>query len=195
MLPYDAQLSAMHDSAVVWKHQKKYGAIIELDVNWHKLDFAGRPAYLVMANDITDQTRAQAAVNESEERYRELFENANDIIYTIDLAGNFTSLNQTGQRLTGYSLTEALSMNIAQVVAPDHLENVRQQLARKLESNEASTVYDTEIITKAGERLSLELSSRLIFRSGKPVAVQGTARDITARKAAEDALTDSEEKF
>src|SRR5207244_11375474 len=106
-----------------------------------------------------------------EESYPELFENANDIIYTIDLAGNFTSLNQTGERLTGYSLAETLTMNIAQVVAPDHLENVRQNLARKLESNEVSTVYETEIITKSGASLPLELSRRLIFHSGKPVAV------------------------
>src|SRR5438105_6027403 len=195
LLSYFAQHRERNDSAGVWKHRKKDGTIIEVDVNWHKLDFAVRPAFLVMANDITDQKRAQAAVTESEERYRELFENANDIIYTIDLAGNFTSLNQTGERLTGYSLAEALTMNIAQVVAPDHLENVRQNLARKLESNEASTVYETEIITKSGGRLPLELSSRLICRGGKPVGVQGTARDIAARKVAEDALKDSEEKF
>jgi PAS domain S-box-containing protein len=195
LLSYIGQHSERCDAAGVWQHQKKDGTIIEVDVNWHKLDFAGRPAYLVMANDITDQKQAQAAVNESEERYRELFENANDIIYTIDLTGNFTSLNQTGQRLTGYSLAETLTMNISQVVAPDHLENVRQNLARKLESNEDSTVYETEIITKSGGRLSLELSSRLICRGGKPVGVQGTARNITARKAAEEAVKDSEGKF
>jgi len=153
LLTYIGKHSERHDAAGVWKHQKKDGSVIEVDVNWHKLDFAGRPAYLVMANDITDQKRAQAAVVESEERYRELFENANDIIYTIDLAGNFTSLNQTGQRLTGYALSEALTMNIAQVVAPEHIEKVRQNLARKIESNEASTVYETDIITKSGGRI------------------------------------------
>ncbi|MFN2577498.1 MAG: PAS domain S-box protein [Pyrinomonadaceae bacterium] len=195
LLSYLGEHREGHDAAGVWKHRKKDGTLIEVEVNWHRLDFAGRPAYLVMANDITDQKRAQAAVIESEERYRELFENANDIIYTIDLAGNFTSLNQTGARLTGYSVAEALKMNIARVVAPEHLENVRQNLARKLESNEVSTVYQTEILTKSGERLPLELSSRVICRGGQPVGVQGTARDIRARKAAEDALKDSEEKF
>src|SRR5438128_7770317 len=103
-----------------------------------------------MANDITDQKREQAAVIESEERYRELFENANDIIYTIDLAGNFTSLNRTGERLTGYSQAEALQMNISQVVAPDHLETVSSNLARKIEANDGSTVYEADIITKSG---------------------------------------------
>ena len=195
LLSYLAQKKVNRDAAGTWKHQKKDGSLIDVNVNWHRLDFAGRPAYLVLAADVTEQKQAQAAVIESEERYRELVENANDIIYTIDLAGNFTSLNQVGQRLTGYTLDEALKMNIAQVVAPDQLDTVQQNLARKLETDESSTVYETVIITKSGSRLHLELSSRLIFRGGKPVGAQGTARDITARKAAEEAVKESEEKF
>ena len=181
--------------AGAWKHRKKDGSVIDVDVNWQKLDFAGRPAYMVMANDITEQKQAEIAMRESEERYRELFQNANDIIYTIDLAGNFTSLNQTGERLTGYTQAEALSMNLTQVVAPDQLAIVRENLARKIDSNDNSSVYETEIITKAGRHLPLELSSRLIYQAGRPVGVQGIARDISARKGAEEALKDSEEKF
>jgi PAS domain-containing protein len=59
-----------------------------------------------VATDITDSRRAEASIRESEERYRELFENANDIIYTHDLQGNFTSLNRSGERITGYSREE-----------------------------------------------------------------------------------------
>ena len=51
--------------------------------------------------DITDQQNADEAIRESEERYRQLFENANDIIYTHDLQGNFTSLNRNGERNHG----------------------------------------------------------------------------------------------
>src|SRR4029079_8264444 len=60
-----------------------------------------------VATDVTDQRRAEGVIRENEERYRELFENANDIIYTHDLAGNFTSLNRSGELLTGYSREEA----------------------------------------------------------------------------------------
>jgi len=194
LLAYVAKKSGTHDAAGHWKHCKKDGSVIDVEVNWHKLDFAGRPSYLVMANDITEQRQAEAAMRESEERYRELFENANDIIYTIDLAGNFTSLNQTGERVTGYTQTEALNMNLTQVVVPEQVDLARAMLARKLDTDKA-TVYELDIITKSGQRIPLELSSRLIYQEGKPVGVQGIARDISARKGAEEALKDSEEKF
>jgi PAS domain S-box-containing protein len=178
----------------VWRHKKKDGTIIEAEVSWHRLIFAGRPAKLVLATDVTERKRAEAAMRESEERYRELFENANDIIYTHDLTGNFTSLNKSGERVTGYPRAEALQMNIADVLAPDYVDTARQMLARKA-VDKLSTVYDLEIISKDGRRVALEVSTRLIYADGKPVGVQGVARNITERKRAEEALKDSEEKF
>src|SRR5258706_5293992 len=192
---YLAEHPERNDQAGAWKHLKKDGSVIDVEVSWQKLDFAGRHAYMVMANDITEQKQVQIAMRDSEERYRELFQNANDIIYTIDLAGNFTSLNQTGERLTGYTQAEALLMNIAEVVVPEHLDFVRQNLARKIESNDTSSVYETEIAANSGQPIPLQLSSRLIYQNGKPVGVQGIARDISARRGAEEALKDSEEKF
>ena len=182
------------NEAGAWKHRKKDGSVIDVHVNWQKLDFAGRPAYMVMANDITEQKRAEIAMRESEERYRELFENANDIIYTHDLTGNFTSLNKSGERVTGFSREEALRMNIANVLAPAYVDTARQMLARKAASK-VSTVYELGIIAKDGRAVALEVSTRLIYGSGVPVGVQGIARDITKRKGAEEALKDSEEKF
>src|ERR1051326_2392862 len=98
--------------------------------------------------DITDQQHADAAIRESEERYRELFENANDIIYTHDLQGNFTSLNRSGERITGYSREEAAMMNVADVIAPEYLSLARDMMAQKA-SQGASTVYEIDIISRA----------------------------------------------
>ena len=127
-------------------------------------------------------------MRESEQRYREIFDNANDLIYTHDLKGNFTSLNETGEQLTGYSKTEALSMNFAQVVVPEQVDLARQMLGRKLHSDDAATVYELDITSKDGRRMTLELSTRLIYRDGKGVGVQGIGRDVTERKRAQAEL-------
>src|SRR5260370_19117428 len=127
--------------------------------------------------------RDDVTLRESEQRYREIFDNANEIIYTHDLEGNSTSLNQTGERLTGYTRDEALNMNVAQVVAPEHLANVRRMMGLK-EQRDQPMVYELEIIAKSGRRIALELSTRLIYREGKPAAVLRIGRDITLYQTA-----------
>src|SRR5215216_2543473 len=144
-----------------------------------------------VATDITDSRRAEVSIRESEERYRELFENANDIIYTHDLQGNFTSLNRSGERITGYSREEAALMNVADVIAPEYLDLAREMIAQKA-SEKVSTVYEIDIITNDGRRVRLEVSTRLNFRDGKPVGVQGIARDLTERKHSEEVLRESQ---
>jgi len=124
-------------------------------------------------------------LHEIADRYRELFENANDIVYTTDLNGRFTSVNRAGERLTGYTQDEARKMDIAQVVAPEYLPLVRKMLARKAAGDEPAT-HELEIVTKDGRRVPLEVCSQLFFRNGKPVGVQGIGRNITKRRLAED---------
>ena len=146
-----------------------------------------------VAIDITENRQAQKALQENEERYRELFENANDIIYTHTLSGGFTSLNRSGEKITGYSREEALKMNIVDVLAPEYVKTAREMIAQKTDAK-ASTVYEIEIITKNGRRVRLEVSTRLIYHGGKPVGIQGVGRDLTERKRSEEALTQQSER-
>ncbi|CAG0947105.1 Cyclic di-GMP phosphodiesterase response regulator RpfG [Anaerolineae bacterium] len=147
-----------------------------------------------IARDITARKRAEEALRESEDRFRELFENANDIVYTHDLAGNYTSVNRASEQITGYTREESLTLNIAQVVAPEYLALANQMTQSKV-SGGTPTSYQLEILAKDGHRVPLEVSTRLIYREGNPIGVQGIARDITKRKRAEEALHESEERF
>jgi PAS domain S-box-containing protein len=137
--------------------------------------------------DITERRRAELAVRVSEQRYRDLFENANDLVYTHDLRGQFTSVNAAAEKITGYTRAEALEMNMAQVAAPEELAGVLRQIDSKL-GGEGPTTYEFDILAKDGRRVSLEASTRLQIENGKPIGIHGVARDITGRKLAEAEL-------
>jgi PAS domain S-box-containing protein len=122
-----------------------------------------------------------------EAKYRGLFENAHDIIYTHDLEGNLTALNRAGQQILGYRADEAIGMNIARLVAPEQLELARQMTARKAVQG-GTTHYELQVLAKDGHRVDLEISSWIVRREGEPVRVEGIARDIRERKRAEQAL-------
>ena len=147
-----------------------------------------------VVRDLTEQKLAAEALKESEERYRELVENANDIIYTHDLAGNFTSLNRSGERIVGYTWEEAAKMNIADVIAPEYIDFAREMITRKT-SDKTPTIYEIELIAKDHRRVRIEVSSRLIFENGKAIGVQGVARDLTEHKRSQDALRESQTFF
>lgn len=137
--------------------------------------------------DITERKQAEQELRLSEHRYRELIENAHDIIYTHDLQGNYTSVNQMAQRITGYGHDEAMRMNMLDVVAPEDREQAREMLARKL-AGEDVTTYEIEVLAKDGRRIPVEVNTRVIYENGQPVGVQGIARDVTERKTLEAQL-------
>jgi diguanylate cyclase (GGDEF)-like protein/PAS domain S-box-containing protein len=149
-------------------------------------DHHGTPEGVVyVASDYTERRRAEQALRESEHRYRTLFENAYDLVYTHDLNGRLTSINPAGERITGYSREELLGKSIQDLVVSEHLQHGLEQTRRKLDGETESTFYELDILARDGRRVSLELSSRLIRRDGVPVGVQGIARDVTERKASE----------
>jgi PAS domain S-box-containing protein len=173
--------------------RRKDGTWIWLEVNAAPYrNPAGEIVGTIAANtDITERKSAGDALRESEERYRDLVENAHDIIYSQDLDGHYTSMNQAGEQITGYTLEEALALNVTQTVAPEFLAKAREMLARKL-SGENVTAYEMEIIAKDGHRITVEANTKLVFQDGVPIGVQGIARDVTQRKQLEDQLRQSQ---
>jgi len=137
-----------------------------------------------VSHDITERKRAEEAIRASEERYRELFENASDLVFTTDLKGGLTSLNQVAAKTIGYSREEATGMNLRQLVDRRQWRLVDETRERLLAGDSAMSV-ELEVRTKDGRRVILEVKPGLIYKDGKPVAMQGIGRDITGREAAE----------
>lgn len=170
---------------------KKDGSPITLEVNSSVIRKNGEAVAIQgVARDITERKRTQEINRKNEERYRDLFENANDLIYTHDLEGNFTSLNRAGERITGYSRVDAVGKNIADIVATEFLETARAMTASKM-FEDRPTTYELEVIASDGRRVPLEMSTRLIVNDGVPVGVQGIGRDISERRQAQESLVNT----
>ncbi len=126
-----------------------------------------------------------------EQRFRDIFENANDIIFTHDLEGRITSINPAGLRMLGYTAEEVGGLTIDQLIAPEDRDRARHMRETALSNGEVAT-YDLKFITKVGQRRMVEVSKRASYKDGNRLGVQGIARDITDRKRAEEALRESQ---
>jgi two-component system, sensor histidine kinase and response regulator len=154
----------------------------------------GANARIALIQDETARHSAEEALRASEERYRELFENANDVIFLHDLKGNLIAVNRAAEYLTDYSRSEVIGKSFEVLVAPEArnqtLDNIRTRLG-----GSATQHYELPIISKSGQRRFLEVSTRIIYRRGHPVAIQNFGRDITERKLAEQKVLESAQEL
>ncbi|MDQ3129668.1 MAG: PAS domain S-box protein, partial [Acidobacteriota bacterium] len=179
----------------IFPHRLANGEIRDVEVHSSPLYGENETLLYSIIHDVTERNRTQESLTESEEQYRNVFENANDLIYVYDLKGNYLSVNRKTEQLFGYTREEALQMNIAQIVAPEHLKMARRMMAKKIAGAKKQTAYEVDCITKSKDRVTLEVNTTGIYKNGALIAVQGIARNITERKRAEELLKSSEEQY
>jgi PAS domain S-box-containing protein len=170
------------------RHRKKDGTIIEVEINTFPIVFQQRRATVATAQDVTARRQLEQTLRASERQYRELCEQANDAIYTHDLQGNLTSINEAGVRFLGYSHEELIGMNMAQLLSPEDLARAQEMVQRKFAGDLKYTIYEVRVMTKDGRQLPVELSTTLMSQDGQPIGVQGIARVLTERKRMEEHL-------
>ncbi|MFI5072404.1 MAG: PAS domain S-box protein [Terriglobales bacterium] len=138
-----------------------------------------------------ERKRAESAVRQCEERFHDLFENAKDILFTLDLEGRITSLNKSAEEVMGWTKSEALQRNIKSLVAPEHF-GLCGQMMRRILNEEPLQHFEISMLRKDGRTAVLETSARLIRSNGKKDGVQGIARDVTERRQLENMVRQSQ---
>lgn len=148
---------------------------------------SSRPdAVVCTARDMTERKLAETALRESEAKYRNLFESANDSILIIDAETNrFLNVNQNAARRLGYTRAEMLVLCADNIDAP-WAASRKQAIIRQLEAN-GHVIYEYGHRRKDGREMPVEISSRVI-EYGNRLAFQCFVRDITERKQAEERL-------
>src|SRR4030042_1046214 len=138
---------------------------------------------------------SQNALQESEKRYRQVVENATEIIYAIDDKGNFTYGNPAGLKVAGYSLQELRGLNYTDLVVPDHRERVSQAYINQFRERRPTSYIEFPFFNKSGEIIWFGQNTPLVIEDGRVVGFQIIARDITERKKVEQALSESEQRY
>ncbi len=140
------------------------------------------------ANLYDEQRKFIERLQASEEKFRQIFENAHDAIWVHDMEGNVISANEAAARLTGYDVGTLLRMNVKSFLTDEGLSLARDIRRRLLSNEPVAQPYEQKLITKTGAEAVLKLTTSLITSGGKPVGFQHIARDVTKEKRLQESL-------
>ncbi|MEK6301253.1 MAG: response regulator [Acidobacteriota bacterium] len=138
--------------------------------------------------------QTEEALRKSEERYRDLFENATDLIQSCSAEGKLIYVNRAWREALGYSAEEVPALSIFDIIHPSSRSHCQEMFGRVM-SGEKVDQIDAMFVTKDGRTIAVEGSSSCRFKDGKPIATRSIFRDITERKRAEDALKKSQQQL
>ncbi|HEV8309064.1 MAG TPA: PAS domain S-box protein [Methylomirabilota bacterium] len=175
---------------------RRDGTIVPLE-GWARFihDKQGRPIeHQGVFRDISVRKQAETALRESEERYRNLFENANDPIATLSLDGTTLTVNRALETALGYSREELVGRHYARFVTPETHAEWEERTRRAAAGEKLPSIAEIEVVRRDGAVIPIEARISIIRdRAGTPVGVQVIFRDITERKLMEAGLRRSEE--
>ncbi len=178
---------------------KKDGNRVIHDVSISLLrDTQGKPAgFRGIARDITERKQMEEALRQSEEKYRNILYSIQEGYFELDLAGNYTFVNDANCRLLGYSRDEIIGMNTRQHMPyEDNYKKASQAYTKLFLTGKPIESLEIFSVKKDGTPVIYETSVTLIKNAqGKAIGFRGVSRDITQRKNMEEALRQSEERY
>jgi PAS domain S-box-containing protein len=176
---------------------RKDGTIIPVDITGSLVERDGTKVLQGIFRDITERKRVDAALKQSEERYRTILEEIEEGYQEVDLSGNFTFFNESFRKIFGYSEDELLGSNFRRYAADEEtVDRVYRAYNQMYRTRNPLKRFEWDIITENGTRRSIEFSASLLRDGeGHRRGFRGIVRDVTARKQAEETLQESENRF
>ena len=179
---YLASENAGAQNAGEWRHRKKDGSVIDVDITASRLTFGGRPAEFVLVHDVTERKKAEQALRISEDRYRDLVDNSHELICTHDLEGRVLSVNPWAARVLGYPQNSLVGINIRDGLLPEYREKFDDYLRTVITQGSAGGVM--KVRTATGETRLWEYYNTLRTEGVEKPIVRGMAHDATERRKA-----------
>jgi len=167
--------------------KRKDGSIVPVEIRTHPVRIGEQGLVLGIARDISARRQAEAALHESEERLRDLFENAHDIIQSVGPDGHFQYVNRAWLATLGYTRNDVAKLTLWDVVHPDSQDHCREVFQAVLSGRETDHVEAT-FVSKDNKKILVEGNISGRFKEGKPIATRGIFRDVTQRKEYEERL-------
>jgi PAS domain S-box-containing protein len=171
----------------------KSGRIKYVEIYSKTINFGSEFGAQGVVIDSTEQKKAEEAVKESEEKFRNLFENASDAIYTIDKEGIITTVNKMAEDITGYLREELIGKHFNALLVDEDKQKGFDGFEQSLSGQNHS--YTIRIRIKDGEIRTLSINAAPLIKKGKIIGGQGIARDITEQRKLEKKVKESEMRF
>ena len=145
-----------------------------------------------------ERKQAEEVLRGSEERYRLLADNTLDVIWKMDFNLEFTYSNPAVFDMLGFTPEEWIGTRLPEHCSPEEMQKIQRLITQEIENPKKHTgvVFETSFFTKNGEEIPCEINARILFdENGRPTELQGSTRDITERKQAEEVLLESKERY
>ena len=179
-----------------FRHHLADGSIRNVDVYSSKIEVKGKGLLHSIIHDVTERRKAEDALRESEEKYRIMVENANDIVYTLTLEGVFTYVSPTWTRLLGHAISKVQNHPFQDFMHPEDIPAALEFLARTITTGEKQSGIEYRVLHQDGTlRWHTTNASPIHDANGQVIAFAGIARDITERKQIEEQLRAAENTY
>ena len=175
------------DEHIAQVHRTKSGRLLRVEISSYPLDFDGRPARMVLVHDVTERVAAVQALAESEQKYRSVIEQLQDVFFRTDADGMWSFLNHAWTTLTGNPVAASLGTHHLSYVHPSDRSTLLDAFRALTDGTTDSMLVEMRMFHTGGGYRWVEASTHSVRNdAGQLAGTMGTLRDVTDRRAANE---------